>query len=378
MKAELSNEPVPMLDTAAAWAELAHELEPAVLEVLRSGRWVLGETVARFEREIAAVVGVPHAIGVASGTDALQLALRALDLGPGDEVVTTPFTFFAPASTIVRVGAVPVFADIREDDLLLDVATVEQAINARTRGLLPVHLYGQCVEPQAFSSLAQRHGLALIEDAAQAIGASRDGVAAGALGAMAAFSFYPTKNLGAAGDGGLLTTRDATLAERLRRLREHGARDRYHHLEIGINSRLDAVQAAILSVRLRHLGAANRARAQVAARYDALLDEASLLERARPLSRAAGAVHIFHQYVLRVKDRDRVREALRASGIGCEVYYPVPLHLQPCFAHLGGRAGDLPVAEQAAREVLALPIHPGLRFEQQVRVVAALAAALGV
>ncbi len=370
-------DPVPMLDTAASWAELAHELEPAVLAVLRSGRWVLGETVARFEREVAAVLDVPHAIGVASGTDALQLALMALDVRPGDEVVTTPFTFFATASTIARLGAVPVFADVREDDLLLDVERVESVIGPRTRVVLPVHLYGQCVDPVAFADLAHRRGIALLEDAAQAIGGARAGVMAGSLGALAAFSFYPTKNLGAAGDGGLVTTRDADLAERVRCLREHGARDRYHHLEIGLNSRLDAVQAAILSVRLRHLAAWNAARDRVARTYDTLLGEAGLLERVRPLARAAGGVHVWHQYVVRVPRREDVRDALHRAGIGCAVYYPVPLHLQPCFAHLGGQPGDLPVAERAAAEVLALPIHPGLRTEEQERVVATLAGVLG-
>jgi dTDP-4-amino-4,6-dideoxygalactose transaminase len=366
--------PVPQLDLAAQYASIAHEIEPAVLEVLRSQRYVLGDYVARFEREVAAYVGVPHAIGVASGSDALLLALRALDVGPGDEVVTTAFSFFATVSAITRLGAVPVFADIRHDDLLLDVASVTRALTARTRAVLPVHLYGQCIDFAAFADLARTHRLAVIEDAAQAIGARRGGVRAGTFGELACFSFYPTKNLGAAGDAGLVTVRDEGLAARVRCLREHGSVRRYEHLEIGFNSRLDALQAAILSVKLRHVDAWSDARAARAARYDELLRAAGLagtvtLPVVQPQSR-----HVFHQYVLRAPRRDALRDHLRAAGIGCEIYYPIPLHLQPCFASLGYRAGTLPETERAAAEVLALPMYPELTDEQQERVVAAIGA----
>ena len=369
----MSAPPVPQLDLAAQYAAIAHEIEPVVLEVLRSQRYVLGDYVARFEREIAAYVGTPHAIGVASGSDALLLALLALDVGPGDEVVTTSFSFFATGSAITRLGAVPVFADIRPDDFLLDADAVQRVLTPRTRAILPVHLYGQCIDFAAFAALARTHRLPIVEDAAQAIGATRDGITAGTFGEIACFSFYPTKNLGAAGDAGRVTARDEQLAARVRRLREHGSVKRYEHLEVGLNSRLDALQAAILSVKLRHVDAWSTARAARAARYDELLRAAGLagtvtLPTIRPHAR-----HIFHQYVLRAPRRDALRDHLRAHGVGCEVYYPIPLHLQPCFAALGYRSGSLPETERAAAEVLALPMYPELSSAQQERVVETLA-----
>jgi dTDP-4-amino-4,6-dideoxygalactose transaminase len=341
--------------------------------VLRSQRYVLGETVAAFERDAARYVGVPHAIGVASGSDALLIALQALDVGPGDEVITTAFSFFATASAITRLGAVPVFADLRPDDFLLDADAVRKKITPRTRALLPVHLYGQCVDFAAFGAIAREHRLAIVEDAAQAIGATRDGIAAGAFGELGCFSFYPTKNLGAAGDAGLVSARDEKLAARVRRLREHGSEKRYEHLEVGLNSRLDALQAAILTVKLRHVDAWSNARAERAATYDALLRAAGLEGTVALPHVVPGARHIFHQYVIRAPRRDALRDHLRERAIGSEVYYPIPLHLQRCFASLGYRPGDLPETERAAAEVLALPMYPELSAGQQEHVVEAIA-----
>ncbi len=364
---------VPQLDLRAQYDAIAHELEPVVLEVLRSQRYVLGETVASFEREAARYVGVPHAIGVASGSDALLIALQALDVGPGDEVITTAFSFFATASAITRLGAVPVFADLRPDDFLLDADDVRNKLTPRTRALLPVHLYGQCVDFAAFGAIAREHRLAIVEDAAQAIGATREGIAAGAFGELGCFSFYPTKNLGAAGDAGLVSAHDEKLAARVRRLREHGSEKRYEHLEVGLNSRLDALQAAILTVKLRHVDAWSNARAERAATYDALLRAAGLDATVTLPHVVPGARHIFHQYVIRAPRRDALREHLRERAIGSEVYYPIPLHLQKCFASLGYRAGDLPETERAAAEVLALPMYPELTAAQQEHVVESIA-----
>ncbi|MBM4247234.1 MAG: DegT/DnrJ/EryC1/StrS family aminotransferase [Deltaproteobacteria bacterium] len=365
----MSGAPVPQLDLVAQYETIAGEIEPAVLEVLRSGRWVLGEHVQAFEAAAARYVGVPHAIGCASGSDALLLALMALDVRPGDEVVTTAFSFFATASAITRLGARPVFADIRADDFLLDPDAVRAVITPRTRALLPVHLYGQCVDFAAFAAIAAEHRLPIVEDAAQAFGATRDGTAAGAGGDLGCFSFYPTKNLGAAGDAGLLSARDDRLAARVRRLREHGSERRYEHVEVGLNSRLDAIQAAILRVKLAHVDAWSDARAARAATYANLFRAARLDGTVALPSVRAGARHIFHQYVIRTPRRDALRDHLRARQIGCEVYYPIPLHLQQCFAELGGRPGSLPETERASREVLALPMYPELTQAQQERVV---------
>lgn len=364
---------VPQLDLRAQYDAIARELEPVVLEVLRSQRYVLGTYVQAFEADAARYLGVPHAIGCASGSDALLLCLMALDVGPGDEVVTTAFSFFATASAITRLGAKPVFADIRADDFLLDPEAVRRAIGPRTKALLPVHLYGQCIDFAAFGALAGEHGLPVVEDAAQAIGATRDGIAAGAFGALGCFSFYPTKNLGAAGDAGLVTARDERLAARVRRLREHGSEKRYEHLEVGLNSRLDAIQAAVLQVKLKHVDAWSDARARRAAAYDELLRAAGLEGTITLPHVVPGSRHIFHQYVIRAQRRDALRAHLREHGVGSEVYYPIPLHLQRCFADLGYRPGALPETERAAAEVLALPMYPELTAAQQERVVDVLA-----
>jgi dTDP-4-amino-4,6-dideoxygalactose transaminase len=376
--AAAAEEPIPQLDLRAQYRAIAAEVEAAVLAVLRSGQYVLGETVARFERAMEAALGVRHAIAVASGSDALLLALMALDVGPGDEVVTSPFSFFATVAAIVRLGAVPVFADVAPDDLLLDPEAARAVCTERTRALLPVHLYGQCVDLRAFDAIARERRIAIVEDAAQAVAASRDGIRAGAWGDVACFSFYPTKNLGAAGDAGLLTTGDDRVAERLRRLRVHGSATRYEHAELGINSRMDAVQAAILHAKLPHLDAWTEARIARAAIYDELFAAARLDAVLRLPHVHPGARHVFHQYVVRAPRRDELRAHLQRAEIGSEIYYPIPLHLQQCFAPLGYKRGELPESERAAADVLALPLYPELTRAQQERVVGTIAAFYGV
>ena len=365
--------PVPFLDLSREYAEIASEIEPAVLDVLRSQAYVLGPAVARFETEIASHLGVEHAIGVSSGSDAVLLALAALDIGPGDQVVTSPFTFFATVSAITRLGAEPVFADIAPDDYLLDPEQVERVATDRTRAIVPVQLYGQCVDPAAFDATARKRRIPIVEDAAQAIGARRAGVGAGAFGDLGCFSFYPTKNLAAVGEAGLVTTSDERLAARVRRLRDHGSERRYEHLEVGWNARLDAIQAAALSVKLAHLDAWTAARVTNAARYGELFRAAGLAGTLTLPSVAVDATHVFHQYVVRAPRRDELQAHLAAEGVGCSIHYPKPIHLQPCFESLGYRPGDLPESERAAAEVLALPIFPQLRPEELERVVEAIA-----
>ena len=365
---------VPFLDLRREYASIAGELEAAVLEVLRSQAYILGPAAARFEEEVAEFLGVEHAIGVSSGSDAVLLALAALDVGPGDQVVTTPFTFFATVSAIVRLGAQPVFADISRADYLLDPAEVAKVVTDRTRAIMPVQLYGQCVDPDAFDAIGREHRIPIIEDAAQAIGARRGKFGAGAFGDFGCFSVDPTKNLAAVGEAGLVTTGDDRLASRVRRLRDHGSEKRYEHLEVGWNARLDGVQAAALSVKLRHLKDWNQARAAHAARYGELLCDAGLGETLGLPIVAPDATHVFHQYVLRAPRRDELRAHLAEHGIGSGVYYPEPLHVQPSFESLGYGPGDFPEAERAAAEVLALPIFPQLRAQEQDRVVSAIIA----
>ena len=362
---------VPLLDLKAQHAALRDELRAAVERILDSQQFVLGDDVRALETEIARYTGAAHAVGCASGTDALLLALLALDVKAGDEVITTPYTFFATAGAIARAGAVPRFVDIEPQTCNLDVSLIEQAITPRTRALMPVHLYGQCAAMSELLEIAARHRLPVIEDAAQAIGAADTGRQAGTLGAIGCFSFYPTKNLGAAGDAGIMTTNDEALAARLKRLRVHGGMTEYLHTEVGLNSRLDTIQAAILRVKLPHLDHWSQARRERAALYTRLIDEASLTQFVAPLHLRADALHIFHQYVVRVPGgrRDALMEHLKQHGVGTKVYYPVPLHLQECFRHLGHREGDFPAAERAARETLALPMFPELVEEQQRYVV---------
>jgi dTDP-4-amino-4,6-dideoxygalactose transaminase len=362
---------VPLLDLKQQHVALREELRAALDRILDSQQFVLGEEVRLLEAEIARYSGARHAVGCASGSDALLLALMALDIGAGDEVITTPFSFFATASAIARTGARPVFVDIEPRTYNLDPSLVEAAITLRTRAIMPVHLYGQCADMSAILEVAARHGdLPVIEDAAQAIGAEDGGRRAGSMGRVSCFSFYPTKNLGGAGDGGMLTTDDDALAARLRTLRVHGGATEYLHTEIGINSRLDALQAAVLRVKLPHLDDWSQARLERAESYSQLLMNAHLPFDVQVPFVRPNVRHIFHQYVVRVPvHRDALAEHLRAHGVGVKVYYPVPLHLQECFGYLGCAAGALPVAERAARETLALPLYPELRLEQQQYVV---------
>jgi dTDP-4-amino-4,6-dideoxygalactose transaminase len=367
---------VPLLDLTAQYRGIAQEVTERMREVMESQRFVLGPAVERLEEEIAAFLGVPHAVGCASGTDALLLSLRAFDCGAGDEVVLPPFTFFATAGAVHNVGARPVFADVEEDTLNLDPAAAAAAVTPRTRALIPVHLFGQMAEMGTLRQLADRHGLRLIEDAAQAIGARQQGgdggwITTGTLGDACTLSFFPTKNLGAFGDGGMVVTGDAATAERLRKLRVHGGRQMYHHEEVGYNSRLDALQAAVLSAKLPHLEGWSAARRRNAAFYDRAL--AGIDGLATPGVRA-GNESIVNQYTVRVLDgrRDALAEHLRGHGVGSAVYYPVPLHLQECFAYLGHRRGEFPVSERACAEVLSLPVYPELTGDQLGRVAEAV------
>jgi len=330
--------------------------------------------VAEFEQAFAGFVGVRHCIGVANGTDAIELALRALGIGPGDEVVVPANTFIATALAVVRAGARPIFVDCDPDHLLIDVDQAERAIGPRTRALLPVHLYGQMAPVERLAAIAQAAGIALVEDAAQAHGARRLGRAAGSTGVVSGTSFYPAKNLGAYGDGGAVLTDSDAVAEKVRALRNYGGTRKYHHPELGFNSRLDTLQAVVLSAKLTRLAAWNDARRVAARRYDELL--AGLLAVGRPAT-LPGNEHVWHLYVVRVPRRDEVLRRLNEAGIGAGVHYPMPVHLQGAFAHLGHRAGEFPVAEAAAAEILSLPLYPGITLEQQRQVVAALAAVLG-
>ncbi len=337
---------------------------------MSSQRFVLGDEVRGLENSIAGYCHAKHAVGCASGSDALLLALMALDVKSGDEVITTPFSFFATAACITRLGARPIFVDIDPRTYNIDASQVADAITPRTKAIMPVHLYGQCAEMDPLVDAGKRRGVAIIEDAAQAIGATDKGRPAGSLGLMGCFSFYPTKNLGGAGDGGILTTNDDEVAARLRRLRAHGGANEYEHEEVGINSRLDELQAAVLRVKFPSLDGWSEERAQKAAVYSKLLSEAELsFPLVAPHVREDGR-HIFHQYVIRVPgNRDALMEHLKARGVGTKVYYPIPLHLQKCFDYLGYKAGQFPASESAAEEVVALPIYPELTEEQQVYVV---------
>jgi dTDP-4-amino-4,6-dideoxygalactose transaminase len=382
---------VPMLDLLRQYEQIGGEVLAAIERVCASQHYILGPEVEAFESEIAGFCGAREGIGCASGTDALWLALAAAGVQPGDQVLTTPFSFFASASAIVRAGARPVFVDIDPRTFNLDPAQVQSFLSSakrdKLRVLLPVHLYGQCADMEWLQRLADEFHLCLIEDAAQAIGASwRVGAGevrrAGSMGSAAAFSFYPTKNLSAYGDAGLVTTNNSEMAEHMKRLRNHGSPQRYVHEEFGWNSRLDAIQAAVLRVKLKYVEEWNAARRERAAIYDRLFAESGLTaengdaENSAPIRlpyTSPQAHHVFHQYVVRAHRREELREFLTARKIGTEIYYPIPLHLQPCFVYLGYREGDLPEAERAAKEVLALPMFPELTEEEQRRVVESIA-----
>jgi dTDP-4-amino-4,6-dideoxygalactose transaminase len=370
------SKPLPFLDLQAQFTSIREEILEAVHKNLESQQFILGPEVDAFENEISSLTGCAQAIACASGTDALILALLALDIGSGDEVITTPFTFVASAGSIAHVGAKPVFVDIDPRTFNLDPRKIERAITPSTAAIIPVHLFGLPADMNEINAVAARHKLPVIEDAAQAIGAEISGRPTGSLSLMGCFSFFPSKNLGGAGDGGMITTNDGALAERLKLLHLHGARDRYVYEIVGMNSRLDALQAAILRVKLRHLNDWNEARRRNAARYRNLFEEFHLAGKVVGPEEPTNFTHVYNQFTIRVKNRDALREKLRAQGIPLEIYYPIPLHLQKAFGYLSYKAGDFPESEGASREVLSLPIYPELSEEQQRAVVAAIVASL--
>ncbi len=387
-KAERNTVPlsVPLLDLRRQYEGIREDVLAAIERVCESQSFILGPEVEALEHEIAALTGAVGAVGCASGTEALWLALVAAGVKPGDSVITTAFSFFASASAIVRAGATPVFVDVDPGTLNLDAALVERQLRtqspANLRAILPVHLYGQCADMDAFDRIAHEFEVAIVEDAAQAIGAEWRGRGAGSLGVTAAFSFYPTKNLSAYGDAGIVTTTRPEMAEHMRQLRNHGSPRRYYHHEFGWNGRMDAIQAAVLRVKLTHIADWNRSRQKHAATYDRLLAAAGLTSSrtseqsgvpVRVLARNPQAKHVFHQYVIRAQRRDDLRKFLADRKIGSEIYYPLPLHLQPVFSYLGLKAGDMPVSEQAAQEVLALPMFPELTEAEIRRVVESIA-----
>lgn len=365
---------IPLLDLSRQYQTLQQELEEALLRVARSGRYILGPEVEKLEQELATYIGVKHAIAVSSGSDALIASLMAIGIGPGDEVITSPFTFFSTAGAIARLGARPVFADIDPQSFNLDPEATRAAITPRTRAILPVHLFGQIADMDAFEELRQNHGVALIEDAAQAIGAhDASSRRAGVFGDLACFSFFPSKNLGAMGDGGLISTNDTNLADTCRVLRSHGSMPKYHHPLLGGNFRLDPMQAVVLTVKLPHLDdwhAQRKANADYYRETFAGLDKR--ISDSIVLPREGIGRHVYNQFVIRVKDRDALREHLNNNGIGNEIYYPLPLHLQDCFSEYGYGKGDFPNAEQAAEQCLALPIFPELKKEEILQVVHAI------
>ena len=382
---------VPLLDLQAQYATIRDEVRAAIDEVCESQRFILGPRVESFEKHVAEYCGTGHAIGVSSGTDALLVALMAMGVGPGDAVLTTPYTFFATAGCIARLGATPVFADIDPATFNIDAAQVERVLGEwplprfqglRLKAMVPVHLFGQSADMDPLLALARRHGLKVVEDACQAIGAEYPSAGGcrrvGSMGAAGCFSFFPSKNLGGFGDGGMVTTNDAALAERLRQFRNHGMEPKYHHKAIGGNFRLDALQAAVLDIKLKHLESWHAGRRANAARYEAALRGAAV---SRPAAAYAGRGvrndHIYNQYVVRMARRDETRRALEAAGVGCEVYYPVPLHRQECFASLGYREGDFPASEAAARESLALPVYPEMTVDMVAHVAGTIVGAAG-
>lgn len=364
---------IPPIDLARQYQHIEKQVSGAVQEILTSGRYIGGLAVQSFEEQFAAYMSTRECIACNSGTDALYLALRALEIGPGDEVITTPFTFIATAEVITRVGATPIFVDIEAQTFNIDVKQIAGVITPKTRAILPVHLFGQPVDMTAIMAIAQTHGLAVIEDCAQATGAEWAGQKVGSIGHIGCFSFFPTKNLGACGDGGATITNDPTLGATIRMLREHGMRDRYHHEATGINSRLDALQATILQIKLQYLDQWNQARSQIAGRYHQLLQP--LPDIALP-QETPGSHAVWNQYTIRLIQksgssnyRDQVRQSLQEMGIMSMVYYPLPLHLQSVYQSLGYQVGDFPMAEQVCNQVLSLPMFPELSVEEQQQVV---------
>ncbi len=364
---------VPLLDLKAQYSTIKEEVEAALAEVMESQHFILGPKVEQCEKAIAEYSHCSHAVGVSSGSDALLACLMAENIGPGDEVITTPYTFFATVGAISRLGATPVFVDIDPVTYNLDASQIESKVTSKTRAIIPVHLYGQMADMDAVMAVAEKHGFVVIEDAAQAIGAESKGRRAGSIGHYGCFSFFPSKNLGAAGDGGMIVTNDAKRAEKLKCLRAHGSKPKYHHKIIGGNFRLDALQAAIVYAKLRHLDEWTAARQQNAKKYDQFFAEAGLATDGGGLGniglpKVVRERHIFNQYVIRISRRDQLQAFLQQRGIGTEVYYPIPMHLQECFAYLGHGVGAYAQSERAAKETLALPIYPELS-EAQLRYV---------
>ncbi len=363
---------VPLLDLEPIHQPIREHLRQAVVSVLESNRFIGGPEVERFEREAAAYCGASFAVGVSSGTDALIVSLMALGIGNGDEVIVPSFTFFSTAGSVQRVGAKPVFCDIEPGTFNLDVRSMERLITKRTKAVIPVHLFGQCADMDAIASISEKYGLKVVEDAAQAIGAEFNGRKAGTFGDTGCFSFFPSKNLGGIGDAGMVVTNDPGLAERVRLLREHGASKRYYHSTVGGNFRLDAIQAAALTVKLSYLEQWHLQRVANADAYSKAFADLQKLNLLGIPVQAPHRKHVFNQYVIRVRDRDRLQEYLGDRGIGTAVYYPIPLHLQQCFQNLGCAEGSLPESEKAALEVLALPVFPGLTDAQRSKVIAVI------
>jgi dTDP-4-amino-4,6-dideoxygalactose transaminase len=367
---------IPILDLNRQYEAIGEEINAAVLSLLSSHQYILGPEVKELEREVATYCGSPYAVGCASGSDALLLALMALGVGDGDEVITTPFSFFATAGSIARLGAKPVFVDIDPASFNIDADRIESAITPATKAILPVHLFGQCADMTVINALAERNNIPVIEDAAQAIGAELDGHRAGTLGLIAAFSFYPTKNLGGGGDGGMLTTADETISRKLAALRSHGASKKYFHDLLGINSRLDSIQAAILRVKLRYLDGWSEARRANAAAYRTKFGQTGLIEGGfvnLPVE-TEGNLHVYNQFVIRADRRDDLRDFLSERGVGTEIYYPLSLHLQPCFRSFGYKTGQFPISEIASKQCLALPVYPeltGIEMDYVVETIAA-------
>lgn len=364
---------IPLLDLKAQYQPIRSKILAAIETACDEQGFILGPRVVALEQAVAAYVGSSSAVGVASGSDALLLSLMALGVKAGDEVITVPFTFFATAGAISRLGGTPVFIDVRPDTFNMDPALIERAITPRTKAIIPVHLFGQCAEMETIGQIAKRRGLGVIEDACQAIGAARGNSRAGVLGDLACFSFFPSKNLGGFGDGGMVTTNSKGLADAIAMLRVHGSRVRYVHEAVGINSRLDALQAAILSVKLKYLDQWAEGRRRNASRYRQLFAEAKLSDQITLPFVEGSNHHVFNQYTVRVPKRDQLRAHLKDKGIGTEVYYPLPMHLQNCYRELGYQKGSFPVSEQAAAEVLSLPIYAELKEDQQAYVVQSIA-----
>ncbi|RKY75344.1 transcriptional regulator [candidate division KSB1 bacterium] len=350
---------VQQMDLVTQYKQLKTEIDDAIQKVLDSGHFILGEAVKEFEQTMANYIGIKHAIGCASGTDALQLAMMAYDFQPQDEIISTPMTFVATIEVMKLLGLKPVFVDIDPKTYCIDPAQIEEKITEKTKAIVPVHLYGQCADMDPINEIARKHNLKVIEDCAQAIGATYKGRKSCTLGDVGCLSFFPSKNLGAYGDGGMVLTNDDQIAQKLRMLRVHGAESKYRHIFLGINSRLDSIQAAILNVKLKYLDGWNEKRRQVAAKYTGLLKDSDVIV---PYT-APYNVHTYHQYTIQVKDRKRLQEYLKTKGIATGIHYPVPLHLQPAFKELGYKEGDFPVSEQVSSQVLSLPMYPELPEE---------------